>query len=265
MTAEDSRSRSEVEVQALSVADLGEASRESLESLKAQASDPALTEDAALHLLQRSDLPGESLEHISRNSTLVKSRKVKLALVSHPMTPRHVSLPIVRHLYTFDLMRVTLTPVTPADIKVAADEALIARLEKITPGEKLSLAKRASGRVASGLLNDPDTRVIEAVLENPRLTEAALVKALAVLEVKAELTGRICEHPKWSLRHEVRVALLRTGKIPLSKALDFARGMAVEQVREILENSRLPEDAKDSLLDELGAAVQDRSSDKPQQ
>jgi len=265
MKADESRSRTEVEEQGEPVADSAEASCESLESLKAQASDPALTEDAALHLLQRSDLPGESLEHISRHATLVKSRKVKLALVSHPMTPRHVSLPIVRHLYTFDLMRVTLTPIAPADVKVAADEALIARLEKITLGEKLSLAKRASGRVASALLNDPDTRVIKEVLENPRLTEAALVKALAVLEVKAELVGRICEHLKWSLRHEVRVALLRTGKMPLSKALEFARGMPVDQARQILQNSHLPEDARDSLLDELGTAARDQTSDKRQQ
>ena len=82
--------------------------------------DPALTEDAALALLKRADLPPEVFEQLSKNGTLAKSRKVKLALVTHGKTPRHVSLPMVRHLYTFDLMKVALTPAVPADVKIAA-------------------------------------------------------------------------------------------------------------------------------------------------
>ncbi len=48
--------------------------------LSAAASDPALTEDLALALLKRSDLPPEALEHLSKNSGgVMKSRKVKIA------------------------------------------------------------------------------------------------------------------------------------------------------------------------------------------
>ena len=229
------------------------AAPEPVESSKAETVDPGLTEDAALALMKRSDLPSEFLEQISKHRSLTKSRKVKLALVTHPMTPRHVSLPIVRHLYTFDLMKVTLTPVVPADVKVATDESLIARLEKLTLGKKLSLAKRASGRVAGALLNDHDShhsRVIEAALENSRLTEASLVKALTGREVTSELVHKVCGHPKWSLRHEVGIALLQNRNTPLSKALEFARGMPVEQARQIIEESQHPVHARHSLLEE---------------
>ena len=142
------------------------------------ASDPALTEDLALVLLKQSDLPTQVLDRLSRNSGVMKSRKVKLALVEHPRTPRHISVPMVRHLFTFDLMRVALTPVVPADIKMAAEESLINRLERLSQGERLSLAHRASGRVAAVLLLDPEPRVIHAALENSRLTESAVIKAL---------------------------------------------------------------------------------------
>ena len=128
------------------------------ESLTAAASDLGLTEDLALVLLKRADLPAQALEKLSKNGSVMKSRKVKLALVEHPKTPRHISVPTVRHLFTFDLMQVALTPVVPADIKMAAEESLINRLEKISQGERLSLAHRASGRVAAALLLDPATR-----------------------------------------------------------------------------------------------------------
>jgi len=107
--------------------------------------DVPLTEDLALALLQHHDLPPETLERLS-SSAAMKSRKVKLALVEHPRTPRHISLPMVRHLFTFELMQVALAPVTPADVKIAAEESLIHRLETVSEGERLSLARRASGR-----------------------------------------------------------------------------------------------------------------------
>src|SRR5215467_7468189 len=140
--------------------------------LKAVTADPSLTEDLAIALLKRPDLPPESVEHLSKNPSVAKSRKVKLAILEHAKTPRHVSLPMVRQLFTFDLVRVALAPLTPPDIKLAADETLINRLETIPQGERLSLARRSSGRVAAELLLDKETRVIRTALENDRLVEA---------------------------------------------------------------------------------------------
>jgi len=257
MSLEDSPSPKPIDSREVAGSSESVAALDPVESSKAETVDPNLTEDAALALMKRSDLSGEILEQISKHGSLTKSRKVKLALVTHPMTPRHVSLPIVRHLYTFDLMKVALTPVVPADVKVAADESLIARLEKLTLGEKLSLAKRASGRVAGALLNDPDSRVIDAALENLRLTEASIVRALTGRDVTTELVQKIWEHPKWSLRHEVRNAVLQNGNTPLSKALEFARGMPVEQARQIIEGSQRSEYEKHSLLEELGRDSRD--------
>src|SRR5208282_5079974 len=70
------------------------------------AADPALTGDFALALLKRPDLPAEVLEQLAKNVNALKSRKVKIALVSHPHTPRHVSVPLARQFYTFDLVKV---------------------------------------------------------------------------------------------------------------------------------------------------------------
>src|ERR1700675_3985807 len=70
------------------------------------AADPALTEDLALALLKRTDLHPEVLQQLAKNANALKTRKVKIALVSHPHAPRHVSVPLARQFYTFDLMKV---------------------------------------------------------------------------------------------------------------------------------------------------------------
>lgn len=210
------------------------------------------SEDAALSLLKRPDLPAEELEWLGKNATVLKHRKVKLALVAHPKTPRHVSLPLVRQLYSFDLMQLALTPVVPADLKLAADEALCNRLETISAGEKLTLAHRASGRVAGELLLDKDARVVQAALENSRLTEALIVRALMRSEASVAFVEAVSHNRQWSLRREVRVALLRNEKTPMARAVEFARALPVAQVREILHGSRLPQNVKEFLLKDLG-------------
>jgi len=220
----------------------------STEVLLAAASDSALTEDLALVILKQSDLPTLVLDRLSRNRGVMKSRKVKLALVEHPRTPRHISVPMVRHLFTFDLMRVALTPVVPADIKMAAEESLINRLERLSQGERLALAHRASGRVAAVLLLDTEPRVIHAGLENARLTESAVIKALMRRDAPEAFVRAVCHHAKWSPRREIRIALLRNGKTPLSRALEFSRSLPPALVREILQGSHLPAATKKGLL-----------------
>jgi hypothetical protein len=221
------------------------------EALKAAATDPALNEDRALTLLKRTDLPSDALEALSKNASVMKSRKVKLALAQHPRTPRHVSLPMIRHLFTFDLMKIALTPVVPADIKTAADEALIHRLETISTGERLSLARRASGRVAGALLSDAETRVMTAALENPRLTEAAIIRALTHGDSTETFVEAVCRHTKWSVRREIRMALLRNAKTPMARALEFARSLPLNVVQEILNGSHLPTNIQQYLRKDL--------------
>ena len=51
-------------------------------------------------------------------------------------------------------------PVVPTDIKMAAEDSLINRLERLAQGERLTLARRASGRIAAELLFDSEPRCI---------------------------------------------------------------------------------------------------------
>ena len=213
--------------------------------------DANLTEDTALALLKRADLAPDVLESASKNAALMKSRKVKLALVSHPRTPRHVSLPMVRHLFTFDLMKVALTPVVPADIKFAADETLVNRLETLSSGERLTLARRASGKVAGALLADKESRVMSTALENSRLTEAMLIKALTRQDAPAAFVEAVSRHATWSVRREVRMALLRNGKTPMARALEFARSLPAPLVQELLNGSHLPPNIRSYLRKEM--------------
>lgn len=212
------------------------------------ASDTTLTGDLALALLKRADLPGDVIEQLAKNHSLLKLRKVRIALACHAHTPRHLSIPLLRQFYTFDLMKVALSPIVPADVKLSADATLIARLETITLGERSTLARRASGRVAGALLLDGEGRIMRAALENGRLTESVIVQAVLKPAASAAMVQAVSRHEKWCNRRDVQLALLRTEHLSLARALAFTRDISAEQLTEILPTSRLPQEIKSQLL-----------------
>ncbi len=219
--------------------------------LRAVAADARLTEDLALSLLTRRDLPPSVLEDVSKNGAVMKSRRVILAVVAHPRTPRHIALPIARHLYTFELMSLALSPAVAADVKIAIEEALLVRLETIASGERLTLAKRASTRVAAALLGDGDARVTEAALRNPFLTEACVVKALMAADVPPALIEAVCRSQKWSVRPEVRVALLRNQRTPLPRIVALVHSLPTSVLRAVLREARLAPQIRACVAQEL--------------
>ncbi len=239
------------------------------------AADPALTEDFALAILKRPDLPAEVLEQLAKNTSALKSRKIKMALAGHAHTPRHVSVPLARQFYTFDLMKLALSPGVPADVRAAVDDVLISRLKTVTVGERLTLARRASGRVAAALLLDvadadgkaPDStpksgrkvnagrrpreaRVMQTALDNPHLIEALIINSVLRPSASAALVHAVARHAKWSCRKEIRAALLRTEYLSLARALEFSQEIPAAPLQELLNSSRLPVKIKELLLRE---------------
>ncbi len=215
------------------------------------ASRSQLAEDEILALLERRDLSVETIEGLGTNPAAIKSRKVCCALAAHPHTPRHLALRLIRQFYSFDLMQFALKPGVTADLKRFADDLLIARLGSITLGERLTLARRGSNAIAAALLLDKEARVFQAALENGRLTEVAIVKALTRAGASAAFVEAVCRHAKWSVRREVQIGLLRNQHTPLTQAVQFARFLPAALLRDVLHASRLPEKIKEQLRQEL--------------
>jgi hypothetical protein len=224
--------------------------------LQIPANGPAssVSEEFSLNLLKSRDLPADAIESFccDQRALLGKSRKLRRVIVEHPHTPRHLSLPMLRQLFTFDLMQVALAPAVASDLRIAAEEQLIHRLETISAGEKTTLARRASSRVAGALLLDGDIRVMRTALENGRVTEGILVKAMMAASCEVTLIEAVCSHPKWQLRREVRIALLLNAKTPAAHAVRIAKALPPQVARQTLNDSHLPEAIKLHIRQEIG-------------
>jgi hypothetical protein len=132
-----------------------------------------------------------------------------------------------------------------------ADELLISRVASITLGECISLARRSSEMVAGALLLHRETAVWQAALQNPRLTERAIIKALSRTAATSAFVVFLSRDPKWASRAEIRLALLRNPHTPPERAAEFARELPAAQLRDALHSSRLSEEVKEFLRQRL--------------
>ena len=145
-------------------------------------------------------------------------------------------------------MQVALLPAVPPDVKRAAEEVLISRLASISSGERFTLAKRSSGRVAAALLLDKEERIMQAALANPQMTEIFIVKALKTDHGTELLAPAVSRHQKWSYRNDVKAALLGNKHTPSARLIHLAGELPVNLIKDVLRNGRLSAQAKNSLV-----------------
>jgi hypothetical protein len=216
--------------------------------------NPALNETQLCLLLDRKDLPTEILEEVARRKPLLKNYRVKRALAFHPRTPRLASLRLIRELYLMDLVQLTLLPGISAELKRNAEEQLVARLPQLPLGQKITLARRGTARVAGALLAEGHAQVLSIVLDNGSLTEAQVLKALSRERLPAGVVKAVAQHRKWSHTYNVRLALVRHPSSTLSTILAYLPELTVSDLRELAA----PGIVSETLRKYLGAEIQQR-------
>ncbi len=223
----------------------------SAEVLLALLDNPALDESQLCLLLERKDLPGEILEEVARRKPLLKTYRIKRALAFHARTPRLISLRLLRDLYLMDLVQLTLTPGAPAELKLNAEEQLLARLPQLPLGQKITLARRGPARVAGALLVEGHKQLVSIVLDNPNVTEAQILKALSREKLSEAVIPAISRHCKWSVTYNVRLALVRHPSSPLATILAYLPELTVSDLRELAAPGIVSESLRKYLLAEV--------------
>ena len=213
--------------------------------------NPALDETQLCLLLDRKDLPLEVLEEVACRKPLLKNYRVKRALAFHPRTPRLAGIRFIRELYLMDLVQLTLLAGTSAELKRIAEQQLVARLPQLPLGQKITLARRGTGRVAGALLADGHTQVLSVVLDNPNLTEAQVLKALSRERLPVGVVKSVAQHRKWSHVYNVRLALVRHPSSTLSTILAYLPELTVSDLRELAAPGIVSESLRKYLLAEI--------------
>lgn len=229
------------------------------DALLALLENPNLDEPHVVVMLERLDLPATVLGAIAGAGKWTSSEGVRLRLARHPRTPKRFALAVVRQLFLFDLVRLSLLPSAPADIRRVAEEVILTRVPHLPVGEKLTLARRGPSRVAGAILAEGHAQAIKLALANAFLTESQVLKVLAKPGVPERVVAAIAQHPKWSCQYNVRIALVRNAHTPATSVLAFLPQLTLGDLKQISKLEGLAPHLKKHMREEMvrRATVQD--------
>lgn len=200
------------------------------------------------------------LDLVAARRPTLRAYEVRRALVAHPRTPAPRSLNLVGTLYWRDLVKIGADTRIPPRVRRAADHRLAQRLPALALGERVAIARSAGPGLIERLRTDPEPRVVAALLENPRLTEALLAPLLTDTMTAPAVLSRVAADRKWGRRYVVCHAIAANPSTPETTALDLLPGLKKRDLASIAADRRLPElvRRRADLLRGAGIPVVDR-------
>src|ERR1700682_4325222 len=178
---------------------ISRATRQSLASLVGE-NLHLFSERDVLQTLRHPYASGPVLDEILSSRAFMALRSVRKALALHPATPRYAALRCLDALRWRALLDVGRETRTPPPVRHSANQKLLEALRRLSPGEKIALARLGDRVLLSALLDEEDARITEAVLRNPRLMPEDLVRWMTVGSPDGPRLALLAADPHWNQR-----------------------------------------------------------------
>lgn len=150
-----------------------------------------------------------------------------------------------------------VVPDTQLKKQLAPERPLKPTGRPLTLGERKALARTHRRDELLLLIRDPHPEVVRILLENPHVTEAEILKIASTRPAVPEALAHIASHPRWSVRHAVKRALVMNPSTPLADAIRIVTTLRAAELAELAADPSLP-DALRKHAAELHAASQRR-------
>lgn len=210
-----------------------------MEVVRSALKNSNLGEEHLLALLKRRDLSEDLLKIIYQLEMTAESHRLQIALVRNPGTPGPIVLALLPRLHLFELVDLCYVPGITPDQKFAAERAILQRLPTTELGNKMTVARRATAAVVGEILKSGEPPLVEICLASPHLREVAILQFLNGPTATAETIALIARHPKWQLRPNLRLAILKNHRTPDHWFQQFLPTMRTPDIRSLLFSKRL--------------------------
>jgi hypothetical protein len=121
----------------------------------------------------------------------------------------------------------------------------------LTLGERKALARTHLREKLLLMIRDPHPAVVAIVLDNPHITESDVVRMAATRPAVPESLAKIAAHPRWSVRHPIKRALVLNPSTPLADAIRIATTPRAPELVELAGDHALPEPLRRHARDVL--------------
>ena len=199
--------------------DLSYASREVIEVLIEDASEPAVFDEIA----QANQNRHEILE----------------LLLHYPDTPEQVKT------FISGILRLPAKPLAKTEEeekpKRARPQSLLQRIQTLNVGERLQLALKGGREIRGILVKDTNKEVMLSVLDNQKITESEIEMIARSRSVPEEALRRIFKNREWLKNYTISYALVTNPKTPPGIAVTLMNVLKIKDLVILEKNKNVPE------------------------
>ena len=202
--------------------------------------NPSVGPDEVETILRSRNATAAILARIARNKAWMRGRRAKRALVSHPKTPIALARNLLPHLFWRHLADVAADARLSAVLRRDAEKLLRSRLPELTVGERVTLARMASRALIEPLRGDPDRRVLEALLRNPKVNDTDIGRVVSREDAPASFLVWLATESEWGRSAAIRAALVRHPLLPAPIALRVTGLLSARELRDLCHDPLAP-------------------------
>ncbi|HEV8374676.1 MAG TPA: hypothetical protein VGR38_00410 [Candidatus Polarisedimenticolia bacterium] len=208
--------------------------RAGVEYLQGAVQNPSFGEIHLEIILSNPMLPSGLIQGIASQKQWLVLYEVRRGIVAHRNAARALKLNLLHFLRWRDLVRVIEDRHQPLAVHRAAETLLRKRIDEMSVGEKIALARIAGPAVFGALRADLHPDVIGALLVNPRLVEEEVLAICSEERASPAALAAVGACGRWSSRHPVKMALVRNPQTPTKVCLGFLDSLPGMDLKEVI-------------------------------
>ena len=198
-----------------------------------------LSDTQVLRLVARTDAPSLLLEEVLARKEWGDNIRVRSTATRNPKTPLHVSLRQLKYLGIMDLLSLLRDMRISPILRRKVEEFLVEKIPGQPLGIKKSLARLGRDGILRRLLQEVRMELAVLCLNNPFLTEGHLYRVIFHDLTSATTIRMVASHPRWRIRYNIRLALLRNRHTPLQDCVGFLPDVRPLDLRDALVDKRV--------------------------
>jgi hypothetical protein len=214
--------------------------------------DPAMWVEALATIVTRSHVAGdadaseavETLTHAAADPAL-----------GYDMRQALYEAAIEQGLSAIARLFLSASPAHPSGPTLTAERPLKPTGRPLTLGERKSLARTHRREQLLLLVRDPHPDVVRILLDNPHVTEQEIVRIAAARPGVPASLSLLATHPRWSVRHAVKRALVFNPATPLADAIRITTTLRPNELAELAIDPALPEPLRRHAADVAASAA----------
>jgi hypothetical protein len=205
---------------------------------------PALSPEVLEVLLLQPQLPGAALASLAERASgplldvllraperLERWGTALEALLRNPAVPAATRAAIQRQI---ELARRRLTG-------GSKNQELLRRIKDLSPGHKLTLAKKGNKDVRMLLIKDPIETVALEVVTSPRITDGEILAISQMRDVSDKVLRHIANDRRYRQNRQIVMALLNNPRTPVGVSLGLGvNSLTDRELRDLAGNRNIP-------------------------